>query len=127
MAVGSYRQVALIVEQLLDRAERPATGQAVRRRGMAAPTRLRVPIRKFDGGNRLANEVALRDVAFQRRYAIPDFPAFHALCDNFELEVVREFYGRADYGFRLLVGGDPGDERLIDLDRVDRQFLQIAE
>ena len=94
-----------------------------RRAGLAVGHPGRQLVRRL----RPAQVVALRDVAAELGQAVPDLLRLDALGDDLEPEVAAEVDRRAHDRGVVLVAGHVHDERLVDLDLVDRQPLEVAE
>src|SRR5262249_54141052 len=73
------------------------------------------------------DEVALRDIALELGQPFPDGLTLYTFSDDRALQVVPQVDRRAHDDRRIVAGEHAADEGLVDLDRVDRQLLQIAQ
>ena len=91
---------------------------------------LRVPAmqqaREFFRGQRLAEVIALRFVAAQQLEEGELLRGFHPFRNHLEPEAVRHGDDRGDDRRVVGIGADIPDERLVDLQLVDRKALEIA-
>ena len=96
-------------------------------RGRCTVTARIVPFVKIAHGHRPGDKIALRHVAAHFRKQAQGRLVFHTFGNRLETEVVREVDGRARDRTGARVGQHPAHERLIHLDRIDGQLLQIGQ
>src|SRR5437764_1075043 len=76
---------------------------------------------------RRAEEEALDAIAALLLQELQLLLGLHPLGDDFEVEAVGHGDDGADDGGVAAVGGDVADERLVELERVDGETLQVIE
>lgn len=88
---------------------------------------LPLPAGEFIGVHGPGDVVTLRDIAAERGQHVPYLPGLDALGYDLAAEIVDEIDGGAHDQQRILAGRHVAHERLVDLDGLHRQFLQVAE
>src|SRR3954462_15590077 len=79
------------------------------------------------GRARHLEQVALTEVAAQRREHLALVGPLDALRDGLEMERPGDVQDRADERFGVVLAAQPLDEAAVDLQDVDREALQIAQ
>src|SRR5678810_544124 len=91
------------------------------------PSSSEIVLRGGIGFERLADQVALDEVAAAAREEVALALLLHALGDDAHVERVRERDDRRDDRALLAVAGQLGDEAAVDLQLVHREALEIRQ
>lgn len=78
-------------------------------------------------GDRSRQQIALVEIAAERLDQFELFRGFHALGHGGNAEVAREVDDSAHDGCVARITGESGNERAVDLDRVDREVFQVGQ